>query len=264
MRAEFLMTVKRFLKLASSLSTTRLMNIPMVTVWRHFLLFQNKQTTWWRKKKRKAWRLLQTSKFKWGKGNTRHFPEKTESTSVEFAGKFSDFVRFSCSTRWYTRETSHTYVMCAANHFTASWILKRTTWHTLERSRGYVMSAVNHLTENGILNYTIEHTPGRDHTSARCVRKPSVTDQTLNDINGYTPERSPTSVISVHVKRHFVNDPIFDVMIGPTPKRWPPDQCDNCKKIWGLRSSPVFHAKHKNELLFNRKSSPPLLLCEIT
>ena len=217
MRAEFLITVKRFLKLASSyaLSITRFMNIPMVTVWRHFLLFQNKLTTWWRKKKRNAWR--QTLKFKWRKGNTRHFPKKTESTSVEFVGKFSDIVRVSCSTRWYTREKSHTYVMCAANHLTASGRLKRTRWHTLERSRGYVMSAVNHLTENGILNYTLEHTPGRGHTSARCVRKPSVTDQTLYDINGYTPERSLT--LATFVRRPSVKDPTLWTIIGHTLER---------------------------------------------
>ena len=276
MRAEFLMTVQRILKLASSyaLSTTRFMNIPMLTVWRHFLLFQNKQTTWWRKKKRKAWR--QTLKFKWRKGNTRHFPKKTESTSVEFVGKFSDIVRFSCNTRWYTRETSHTYVMCAANHFTASWILKGTRWHTLERSRGYVMSVVYCLTKSRILKDTSEHTPGRDHTSARCVRKPSVKDQTLNDINGYTPERGHTSVISV--KRHLFDGTIFYNIIGSTPDRWPADQCDTWEKTCRLKSSLVCHTKCKcsphffgeTSLVtdvwswaFNRQSSPSLLLRQV-
>ena len=306
----------------------------MVTAWR-LSFFQNKPNTWWRKKKGKAWRLLQTLDFKRRKGNTKHFPKKTERTSVEN-------VRISYDTSGYTREKSHTYAISAANrltkdrslkgtrlhtleksrgyanHLTKDPISKRTRGYTLERSRRYVMSAVCHLTENGVLNYTnehtlernrgcvmsaayhltknlilkctSEHTPERSHTGAKSVRKPSRRDQPLWYINGDTPEkslssaryarrpsltdhplwgtsehipeRSPTSVISV--ERHFVNDPIFYVIIGPTPKRWPPDQCDNCKKIWGLRSSPVYHAKHKNELLFNRESSPPLLLCEIT
>ena len=272
----------------------------MVTVWRWvFFVFQNKPAIWWRKKRREAWLLIQTLKFKRRKGNTRHFPEKTKSTSVEFVGRFSGNVRISCSTRWYTRERSHTYVMSAANHLTKDRFLTGTRLHTLERNRGYVMSAVYHLTEYGILKYTSEHTQERSLTGVRCVRKLSVREQTswitnghtpersltvaacarkpsvenpalwiinghtpersltvaacarkpsvkkpaLWNINGHTPERNPTSAISV--KRHLFNDPIFYVIIGPTLEIWTADQCDTCKKIWGLKSSTVFHAKHK-------------------